>query len=473
MQDRTPNHQLLTKYITEAIKAERNDIFRTSFANNFVYTDVKFDAKDKFEILGKFVKKMRLCLLVVENREGKLDREYPACLTITFTDGSKLTKSVTNSEFVDYLIKIGQSNYIFAGMGYDDPIDWKYTTVSRIYKYNKDFTPTENYEIIHAEIIIGIYYLILRHLKYPKMLNVIDGGCGNGKFLKRLEQGLSMVEQPKLLGFDFNSDNIEECKQEYKGDCHFEAGNLLNIQQIIRQNRESQLLHPKAPTLLILSGSLTRLVLNNAFEALQILQQAMNSNVDYIIGGGQTTLLINSFIAKRLGLKPVPFGGSYGARNFFFYQKMSQKEILLNKINKIKKRNILDLSLSPHPTQLIKTFDNTHYLRNGLTIDLSFCTLTPELINTLDEISKKYADIKLIFWHWDKSMVNHFSDCFTDKFTVSVNVVKDESYLMAPRAFFTEVQTNLSLFPAKKMECKETKSEEPTRDWMPAKNMLV
>jgi len=459
MQNRTPlkpDHALLTKYLTEAIKAERSDVFRTSFANNFVYTDVKFDAKDKFEILGKSVKKIRLCLLVVENREKKLEREYPACLTMTFTDGSKQTKSVTNPEFVDYLHKIGQSNYMFSRMGFL-PLDWKYSTVATLYKDSAHLTPTENYEIIHAQMIIGIYHLILYHLKYPKKLNFIDGGGGNGKFLKRLEHSLSMVEQPKLLGFDFNADNIKECKQEYKGDCHFEVGNLLNIQQIIQQSRESQILHPEAPTILILSGSLTRLVLNNAFEALQILQQAMNSHVDYIIGGGQTTLLINPFIAKRVGLKPVPIQNSFEARNFFFYQKMSQTEILQNKINKIKKRNLLDLSLSPNPTQLIKTFDNTHYLRNGLVIDLSFCTLTPELINTLDEVSKKYHGIKLIFWHWDKSMVQQFSDCFVNKFEISFKIIKDESYLMAPRAFFTEVQSNLCLFPAKKMEFKESR----------------
>lgn len=439
MQNRTLSKQdysLLNKYLTEAIKTERSDVFQTSFANSFSYYDLKMDAKDKFEILGKVVRKIRICISI----------EKSSCLTISFTNGSKLTTSVTNPEFIEYFKKISQPNHMFAQMG-EEPLEWEHKTVSDLYEYSKHLTPTENYEIIHGEIIIGIYRIY--HKKNLALLNIIDGGCGNGKFLKYYEQR-NVVDNVKLLGFDFNSKNIEECKNEYKGDCHFREGNLLELQKIIREGKEAKSLHREAPTILILSGTLTRLVLKNAFEAVQILQQAMNEKIDYIIGGGQTTPLINPFIAKRVGLKPYMVGSSFGARNFFFYQRMSQTEILQNKINKIKKRNMLDLSLAPNPAQLIKTLDNTHYIRDGLTIDLSFCALTRELIESLNEISKKYVNIKLIFWHWDKSVVDQFSDCFSGKFEISVNVVKDESYLMAPRAFFTEVQTNLCLFPAKK-----------------------
>lgn len=479
MQNRTPlkpDHLLLKKYLTDAIKAERNDVFQNSFASRFIYYDFKFDSNDKFEILGKLIKKIRICLPVEKKDIEDIDTvpKFPGCLIISFADGTRLIKSITDPEFVNYFKKISQPNKMFEKMGAEN-LDWERKTVSTIYARNAEHKPKENYEALHGEIILGIYELILRcmrkGLKFP---DIVDGGCGNGKFLKKLEQRLrNLANDSKLLGFDFNSDNIDECKNDYKGRCHFRKGNLFDIRKIIRESKENKLLNHDAAIALILSGSLTRLVLKNAFEALLILQQIMNDNIDYIIGGGQAAPFINHFIAKRLGLKPVTFHDDCQTRHFFFYEKMSQTEILQNKINKIKKRNLLDLSLAPNPVRLIRTFANTDYLRNGLVIDLSFCSLTQELIDTLNDINKKYPKIKLIFWHWEESVVLKFFSHFINKFAISVKIVKSESYLMAPRAFFTELQSNLCLFPAKKIEYKESKAELPKDNFQNLGNFFI
>ncbi len=316
-------------------------------------------------------------------------------------------------------------------------MDWQ--AHSMVSYYQKQRTnPTSFYSELHEKIIIGIESFVSK--TNGKGINVIDGGCGDGKLLKMIEsRWINNLTVPvKLVGFDFNPDNITDCLNNYYGKCNFLPGDLLKLDEVIAKAKALKWLNPDWPSVLILSGSLTRLVLKDGFQAGYVLMKAAISEVDYLIGGGVGEPLITSGMAKRLGYQENLSHPAADGHNFFAYQILPVAEIEKTKLAKLRRNNFLDLSLSPHPGNMLLTMQP--YLREHTTIDLSFVPLTDKLIRTLNSIVSKNPSLKLIFWHPDEAAVKQFLKIFFLQAEVSVKIVSQDATLISSRRFFTQLQ---------------------------------
>lgn len=140
----------------------------------------------------------------------------------------------------------------------------------------------------------------------------------------------------KLLGFDFNQENIAACRQNYAGQCNFIEGDLLRIGRLIQDSKAKGWINPDWPILLTLSGSLTRLVLKNGFDASNVLMQTSANEVNYLIGGGVGEPLITPWMLKQVGYKsnPIPVGESH---HFFSYQQQPKLDFVAAKLARLQK----------------------------------------------------------------------------------------------------------------------------------------
>jgi hypothetical protein len=183
----------------------------------------------------------------------------------------------------------------------------------------------------------------------------------------------------------------------------------------------------------------------SGLSAIKSLQSAALNNIHYLIGGGVGEPMINNFIAKRVGYKKVPldnFDIGENNENFFAYELMAPDEILQNKIKKMDRRGLLDLTLCPNPDKMIENLIESRKFKDSLT-----CDMTDSLIQQLKAIILAYPKIKFIYWHHDINCINEFAFNFSGLANiVSMNLVYLDGYLMAPRSFFSSLHVRKMSF---------------------------
>ncbi len=395
---------------------------------------VKLPENTTVVIDGKKVKK--ISLLLARTKYGAEVDAPQALWQITFFDNTKVSKGIKENEILTCQTMIKKYNPSTSNFHPIDPTNlgpnWTRERMSEVYDKNKLYSPIETYDRLHKFISQQITDII-KSKKFPE-INIIDGGCGSGLFLKSFETSHSHLARFHLTGFDFNDGNISECQNNYNGIIQFSQGNLLDIDKFIKAQAH-------CPTFLVLSGSITRLVLNNGFEAIQVLQKAALHKVDYLIGGGQGLPLLNDYMAKRLGYKKViNHIGQKEKQNAFFYERLLTEEILQNKISKIKKRNKLDLSLSPNPIETLKALENKNLLLDHLQIDFSFSQLSAADCERLALLLEPYQNIKLTLWHWNLNLLKSFQKKFPN---ADVKFTFNDWYLTATRNNFASLESSV------------------------------
>lgn len=430
----------LEKLLNSAVdKKIRTDDFRKSFSSNFNYYDLP--VMDGSLILDKKkVIKLKLFISVTEDKKGYSNAS--AVLYIKFQDGTSQASTVKKDKIdrvAAALEKNGASQNITYVRMSRDRIRWHEKSMISIYEAvgEKKGDEYKVYDKLHKKIIDEISNIMLGGDKIEEAI-IIDGGCGDGRFLKRMEKEMVSLRRPiHLIGFDYNQSNIEDCLRDYTGQCAFIQGNLLEIDKILSNYKLTNSLSTDIPVILVLSGSLTRSVLSSGFEALVVLKNAYLSRIDYLIGGGLREPLINDSIVKHVGYKGV--GHFSSDDNFFSYRRLTEKKILENKISKISRRNFLDLSLFPNPEEMLKKLEG-HLVKN-MTIDLSFCDLDDSLIELLKSIIEKYH-VNFIFWHQNQQMRNLFELKIATLSVAATRMIekKSDAYLMASRSFFARVE---------------------------------
>ncbi|WP_454784153.1 methyltransferase domain-containing protein [Legionella sp. WA2024007413] len=320
-------------------------------------------------------------------------------------------------------------------------VDWIKSNVDTVYDSyaSRRDKVDEFYDAEHLKIINEIRRILAKEPAL-KTINIIDGGCGNGKFINAAANAFNEIDV-HLAGFDFNESNIEQAQSKYSDKGTFIRGDLLNFQEVLDQC--AHVLDENAPTFIVLSGSLTRLVLADGFQALKALQGFANSDsADYLVGCGVGEPLINRHIAKQVGYRMEP--STTTASELFSCKKMTQEEFIEQKLKKLKQYNTLDLSLYHNPTALLLNQQLVKHLADDSIIDLSFTTLTPELIDTIKLIIKEKPKLKLVFWHNTIDQLQEFYDLFPKENIKSLYYTRDEHFLGASWWFNSSFEPDLS-----------------------------
>jgi len=445
--------------------AIRKDDFIDKFPDNFVsyklYANQLNDpySDTVFEINKKPVSKLILLFQVTGFPGTKIGTE---ALYIKFTDDTREVISCTKSNF-DKLKALFIDNGAIIGDMYERRSKgmppWDVCTTEDIYNVAKK--NVEQYYVgLHQEITRIVISILQAQPK--QSIAIVDGGCGDkGSLLFQLENEIKMnyrESHVKLMGFDFNKNNIKKCNtvaNSLKSDCDFVTGDLINTNQVINEWRKTKNAFHRASIILTLSGSLTRLVLNDGFQGLQALKSiAMNHHVDYIVGGGVGEPFLDNFIMKHIGYKSSTIKSKL--INFFYYIKMSETEVTSFRKKKLDKYRILNLALSPDPVKLFNSLMKylpLHFSVRPVIIDLSFTDLSDDLIAKLGYYLSQNNNVNLVFWHNDFNLIIKFVKTFIEtkdpilakvKIT-SLKHIDDDGYLMSSRLFYSALHSQLFL----------------------------
>ncbi|MBL7479520.1 class I SAM-dependent methyltransferase [Legionella bononiensis] len=320
-------------------------------------------------------------------------------------------------------------------------VDWIKSNVDTVYNSyaSRRDKVDEFYDSEHLKINNEIRRILAKEPAL-KSINIIDGGCGNGKYINATANAFNEIDV-HLVGFDFNESNIEQAQSKYSDKGTFIRGDLLNFQEVLDQC--AHVLDDNAPTFIVLSGSLTRLVLTNGFQALKVLQGfAQTDFADYLVGCGVGEPLINRRIAKQVGYRMEP--STTTASELFSCKKMTQKEFINQKLKKLKQYNTLDLSLYHNPSALLDNQQLLKHLADDSIIDLSFTTLTPKLIDAIKLIIKEKPKVKLVFWHNQINQLQEFYDSFPEEHIKSMYYTRDEHFLGASWWFNSSFEPDLT-----------------------------
>lgn len=287
-----------------------------------------------------------------------------------------------------------------------------------------------------------------------KKYNIVDVGCGDGSFLLKY---ISSMSNFNWIGIDLSEKNIIKArsKADTEAKDRFIIDNMLNVNLIIDKAIKDKQLSPTSPFIITSLGSITRLVLPNGFIAAKVLQELYKiKGLQVIFGGGVGDPLITTHIAKRIGFQ-LDIRDS-GEKQFFKLEKIDEKEILQNKIAKIQKSRLLDLSLSSIPETLLINPDILSAIEESkkpIMIDLSFCQLNEKLLNTLLEIMKKndLGNIKLRYFDNNTDQIIQFKQKFSEyKDQIETYLAKnhEDILLMAPRKFFESITPHFNPNPS-------------------------
>jgi hypothetical protein len=225
-----------------------------------------------------------------------------------------------------------------------------------------------SYEVIRKEIS-RCAIDALKHEQNLENLTIIDIGTGFGDCLDVFIQELTDYKVETAIGIDRDKENIQKAKERYP-DYRFFVEDSKNLYQFV--NEKISDLKNKF-VILLSSGSLTREVINNTYEALTIWQQAYRiANV--AVAGGFTEVLINRRIGKKIGWQCEL---SSGKNTIYILSKHAS-------LPRIKYRH-LDLSYHAHPLEIIQSYakEQTDKIFN---LDLGLAFLFSDEITELLEL---------------------------------------------------------------------------------------
>jgi SAM-dependent methyltransferase len=410
---------------------------------------------DQLTRQGEPIAKLRL---LQPNPNNKKASELPLLLYIRYVNGAREIIEIEQKSQEDFLCSINQKSIYAFARSVEKMRDWT-NGINRLYSQDIRNYYKEGAAYIKKDIMAQK----ARCFDIKKM-NIIDLGCGDGTFIV----DCLLAEMPFIqwIGVDLSDVNIRnaqkkiqqlavtnpELKKEAK---RFICGNMLDIISIFEQAKKNELLDPDAPTIITALGSITRFVLPNGFVAARVFQELYSiKNLFAIIGCGLGEPLITPHIAKRIGFELLRLPVLKNNAHYrFSMDRLEKEDILYNKVNKIKKSNILDLSLSPVPHIWLshpEVIQAAQEKKERLTIDISYCEITDIMLNALKNMIENLPKrkVQLIFSHVDTSQIErlgyyceeHLMDYQTSLTEEHVDPA-DDIRLTAPKAFFDTFQS--------------------------------
>jgi SAM-dependent methyltransferase len=350
----------------------------------------------------------------------------PICLYIHYANGEKTTLSIekkSENKLQTILAQLGLTSYNTFNRNSFTALDWK-QGIGKHYGVNqtRDYHQKDERLLLELEI----------QLEEKESTTIVDLGCGDGRFLKKAEEKFSSKHD--YIGIDFCGSNIENAKKEYKGKITFVEGDMLNVFKLLENNQTDK----NKPIMFISLGSLTRLVISDGFFAARVLKELVKDpRTVGLLVEGLTEPLITRYMAKRIG-----FELRKSEAHFYSFGKMSEEQILKNKLKKMEKFK-LDLSLSPIPEKWLEHKQIQPALpskssQNVLSIDISYCTLTPQLTESILRVSEK-SNVHWIFKSNDPREVTDFRKIFVKHYpliqVIDTETVENDAYLIGPKDF--------------------------------------
>lgn len=261
-----------------------------------------------------------------------------------------------------------------------------------------------NLEIYDKYNKVGQNYTSIRNAIADQVLNSITDQSSFNVFLLDINTGLgdcldvtyrAFERSPnhqkffvKAFGIDNNEENIFFAQQKFfKTPYLFKIFNTTQIEDFIETNKQQNDF-----VVVVGSGALTRLVLNNTLEALSVLQQAYRQ-ANVLVLGGETDVLITEKMVKRVGWY-AHVTSSTSKHPIYTLRKDSTVK------SKIK-NNIINLSLHANPLEVLRQY-NANILSTIHGIDLGIAYLKDD---ELTQILTMLPNLKEVFCCGQESWV--------------------------------------------------------------------
>lgn len=392
----------------------------------------------------------------------------PCLLYIRYANGDRETLKVTPNKINAFYNLLYKKEFAYE-RNTEKALDWKDGIQPHYHQRTY-----KNYEMMGLSISNTIDSLLTNP---EAIINLIDIGCGEGQFLIN-----HIAKMPNInwIGIDLSDNNIRYAKEKTSKEQkdRFIVGNMLDINSIINRAIKEKKLDPDAPFVITSLGSITRMVLPNGFTAAQVLQELYKiENLHVVFGGGVNVPIITNHIAKRIGFKLAMNGPPY---NMFSLEKLDGQEILTNKMNKIKKSQLLDLSLSPIPEKILKhkaILKEIHESKKPITIDVSYCQLNDTLLEVLLKImnENKPGSIKLKYYDASPLQVTQFEKHFSqyvDHIDTYQAGESEDILLVAPKRFFDSATPQHRVVKQLK-EIQSLSKQSDTKNMLPDMNKTI
>ncbi|MFW2569633.1 hypothetical protein [Legionella sp. 29fVS95] len=203
----------------------------------------------------------------------------------------------------------------------------------------------KDYEVIRQSIAKAVAAFMQEKSNMEVML--VDVGTGLGDCLALTAKMVQSIPKNIIaIGIDPNDKSIETAQKKFSG-YQFLLAEARFLEKIIReaeqQNSKNFLVAVTA------SGSLTRLVLNNTLEALNVFQQAYRV-ADIMVLGGENEILITRKIAKKIGWHAQYQPSQLEEGNLVYV--LAKEELHIPKVNE----GHLNLSLHGNPLLVLSHY---------------------------------------------------------------------------------------------------------------------
>lgn len=443
--------------LSESVKT---NISWTATSYEYYEWHIKNDSQHSFVGLPDNIKRIRF---ICPKGRVKPGASPEGMLDITYKDGNKIVLLVPPDKFKavsKFLLSIEAKYWEMLEDIVQEKLDWTKFTQHYGGKGFKD------YQIIHQRILDKLTKQITQLLQTDTELasiNLLDAGCGQtpGFLIKAYDITKKIVEASQrdvkvnASGFDFEDKNIEMCNATIHSEVKFEQGDLNDIEEIIKHRQSS----PNSCNVVLSSGTITRCVLNNSFEAVNVLQHAWRGPAHQLILGGERELLFVRRMLNKIGYDidthqtfPPLYQRSFGARSAFSplvsIVRITEDQMTENFINRLEgKPTILNLSLNPFPEKLLTNIVDqaTNLVSKVEKIDLSFSLITDhmQLINVLN----KFPALKEVtLTHFDPKLISEFtkhSHALTrTNLKISINETHKELELVGSKNFIERTGLN-------------------------------
>lgn len=354
---------------------------------------------------------------------------------------------------------------------------WHSKSQQDIYADCNNFPDMKTYKRLHQLIIVEILGYIN---KYPRsQFNIVEGGCGGGMFLSRLHDELQLnnIKVNSLVGFekyfDVNKASFEDTNAFSR--AALMPGDVVEFDQWAAHYMATHYYSPTAKTILVLSGVITRKVIANSYASIHAMQLIAKSPlVDIVIGGGHASVLLSSYICKRLGFKPAMYAAravDASKHHYFCIEKMKPGEIVAEKQRLLRQHpEILDLQYCPNPAQILQLLNQDPTIlaewlaQDSCILDLSFCCFDDACAQQVQVLLELNPHIKLIFRHYDHELVVLFNSHFIGKYLVIASDLVTDVRKLASTPLTHFAMDERPLMPFSKVEYRLLAKAAPNRN---------
>lgn len=277
-------------------------------------------------------------------------------------------------------------------------------------------------------------------------IRVIELGCGQALALRGSGDAIAKVrgiENVICLGGDYCKINVSEAKRLWPEEKESVKHDIVLLDSTSRECED--LLKKKVEgfeDLVICSGHITRIVLNNVFEAQKALNNIHRANVKYILSSGLREELYTKAMLEQMGFTGVinrrrNLEGINLIERAAIYPPL-QKFIDASEFHDVK---YLNMSMCPDPIKAVSDLKDTAQLSKVEYLNLSHCDLTRYRPDELRKFFAEFSNLKEVIYiassQEEIDFINSIRDRFPDIFpNVNPLLCKEERLAVLPFDMF-------------------------------------